>query len=142
MADKPFSFAFSVISSAEVGTAFAFHEGIAGSNEHIWPRTREQFETYTKDNSLFGARRIETGEFVGLCYVKRDSDTEPYELGGLTVAEAFQKSGIGEMLVRFALAHVMVFDDPWSTKQDVIAHVHESNDKPRHLLEHLLFEHL
>src|SRR5688572_7625605 len=124
MDDKTLSFTFSVVSSAEVGTAYAFHKGVAGSDEHIWPRTREQLETYAKDNSLFGARRTETGEFVGLSYIKRDSDTEPYELGGLTVAEALQKSGIGEMLARFALAHVMVFDDPWSTKQDVIAHVH------------------
>ena len=140
--DDKSSFTFSVVSSAEVATAYAFHKGVADSDEHIFPRTREQLETYAKDNSLFGARRTDTGEFVGLCYIKRDSDTEPYELGGLTVPESLQKHGIGEMLAKFALAHVMAFDDPWSTKQDVIAHVHESNQKPRHLLERLLFEHV
>ena len=142
MGDESLSFTLSVVSSTEVATAYAFHEGIAGSNEHIWPRTREQLEAYAKENSLFGARRTDTGQFVGLCYVKRDSDTEPFELGGLTVAEAHRKGGIGVMLVRFALAHVMVYDDPWSTKQAIIAHVHESNDNPRRLLDLLFFEHL
>lgn len=141
MGDESLSFTFSVVSSAEVAKAYVFHAGIADSNEHIWPRTREQLEAYAQDNSLFGARRTDTGQFVGLCYVKRDSDTEPFELGGLTVAEKYRKSGIGIMLVRFALAHVMVYDDPWSTKQDIIAHVHESNDNPRGLLDLLLFEH-
>ncbi len=44
------------------------------------------------------------------------------------------------MLVRFALMYVMLTDDPWSAGQDIIAHVHESNPKPRRLLDHLLFE--
>jgi GNAT superfamily N-acetyltransferase len=142
MVDEPLSFTFSVVPSTEVAKAYAFHESIAGSDAHIWPRTRDQLEAYARDNSLFGVRQTDTGQFVGLCYVKRDSDTEPFELGGLTVAEAHRKGGIGLMLVRFALAHVMVYDDPWSTKQDVIAHVHESNDNPRRLIDLLCFEHV
>jgi GNAT superfamily N-acetyltransferase len=142
MLTEHLTFRFSVVPSTEVAQAFAFHASIADSNEHIWPRTRAQLGAYADDNSLFGARQADTGQFVGLCYIKRDSDTEPFELGGLTVPKDFQKSGIGGMLVRFALAHVMAFDDPWSTQQDVIAHVHESNNNPRHLIEdQLFFEH-
>ncbi len=62
-------------------------------------------------------------------------------MGGLTVAQEYRGSGIGKTLVRFALAHALVYDDPWSTGQDVIAHVHESNNNPRPLLDALLFEH-
>jgi len=141
MGDESAVFKLSVVSSADVWTAYPFHTGIVGSDEHIWPRTREQLDAYAKDNPLFGARRTDTGRFVGLCYIKRDSDTEPFDLGGLTVAQEYRRSGIGITLVRFALAHVMVYDDPWSTRQDVIAHVHESNDNPRRLLDLLFFEH-
>jgi GNAT superfamily N-acetyltransferase len=136
------SFRLSVVTSADVATAYAFHEHIAGTDEHIWPRTREELQAIAEQNALFGVRRTDTGEFVGLCYVKRDSDTEPFELGGLTVAQEYRSTGIGKILVRFALAHAMVYDDPWSTDQDVIAHVHESNNNPRPLLEALFFEHV
>lgn len=136
------SLSFSVVPSSAAEEAFAFHHQIAASNEHIWPRTLEQLKGFAQEGFLFGARRTDTGEFVALCYVAREGDAGDREVGGLTVADSVQKHGVGTFLVRFALAHVMTYENPWATGQDVIAYVHESNDRPRGLLKRLGFTHV
>lgn len=84
---------------------------------------------------------MDTGEFVGLVYAVLDEQAAMWEVGGLAVADSSQGLGIGTMLVRFALAHTMVYEQPWLNGQEVIAHVHETNMDPIRILERLGFEH-
>lgn len=121
--------------------AFAFHLTVAQTDEHIWPRTSQDLQHFAEEGLLFGARRADTTtqELVALCYVKREGESE-YEIGGLAVASEFQKIGIGTLLIRFALAHVIVYESPLQNQESIVAFVHESNNSPRGLLKILGFE--
>lgn len=88
---------------------------------------------------MFGAVVTGTIQFVALCYVALDSNEKEFELGGLVTDPALHGLGLGTFLARFALAHTLAFQRPWNYGQTVIAHVHEANDEPRRILEHLGF---
>lgn len=132
-------FIFFQVSSKFAADAFSFHQSISSSNEHIWPRTEEQIKRYAQSGELFAVRIASTQEFIGLCYVTLD-DTNQWEVGGVTVANKVQKFHLGSVLVRFALAHTIAYQRPWHYEQKIIAHVHEDNQKPRHLLARIGFE--
>jgi hypothetical protein len=67
-------------------------------------------------------------------------EVDTWELGGLLVDSSVRNLGFGSILCRFALAHTMVYEQPWANKQEIIAHVHEANRAPRNLLGRLGFE--
>lgn len=131
------SYTFAQVNPTEAVAAFSFHENAA--TEHIWPRTLEDIRRYSESGHLFGIKSDEAGGFVALCYAILDEDTQEWEVGGLIVAKPFRRGGLGIFLVRMALAHTMVFQQPWANDQRIIAHVHEANDKPRGLLEEVGF---
>ena len=135
----PQRFTFSKVPIAKAGEAFACHTSIAKSNAHIWPRTEDEIRRYCEEGSLFCVRGFD-GQLVALCYSILDA--EAWEIGGLTVDGSLQNLGIGTTLVRFVLAHTMVFTQPWENKQRVIAHIHEENNDPRNIFRRLGFVHV
>jgi GNAT superfamily N-acetyltransferase len=141
MASARKSYIFSLVPSSDAETAFAFHKQIATNNSHIWPRDHDYIKQLAEDDCLYGVRRGESGEYVALCYAVLDETQHEWELGGLVVEPSVQKLGIAAVLARFALANTMVFEQPWSTGDEIIAYVHEANDDPRKLLGKLGFRH-
>jgi FR47-like protein len=85
---------------------------------------------------LFGV--WQSGALVAFAYIVLDGNT--WEFGGLATAESVQGSGIGTLLTRFALAHNIAYEEPFSNGQEIIAHVHESNQKPRNILTRVGFQ--
>lgn len=132
------AYTFSRVPTVEAQEAFAFHESTAHDG-HVWPRTTDQLRAYCEAGELFAARRTENRQIVGLCYVTLDDESQAWELGGVTVDQTVRKLGIAAVLIRFALAHTIASSDPWRNNQRIIAHVHESNDKPRRVLEQVGF---
>jgi RimJ/RimL family protein N-acetyltransferase len=142
MAALPSSFVFAQVPSTAAENAFEFHRNFASKDPHIHPRIESEIDEFAQSGHLFGVRRKNTNEFVGLCYVVQDSAESDWQLGGLTVT--VQKQGIGELLVRFALAHTMVYgvllqEGKWVQK--IIAYVRNDNNAPRRLVTSLGFEH-
>ena len=43
--------------------------------------------------------------------------------------------GLGSIVMRLALGHVLIIADPLASNERVIAHVHAQNDDPRYLIE-------
>jgi hypothetical protein len=107
MVALPSSFVFAQVPSTAAENAFEFHRNFASKDPHIHPRIESEVEEFAQSGHLFSVRRKNTNEFVGLCYVVQDSAESDWQLGGLTVT--VQKQGIGELLVRFALAHTIVY---------------------------------
>ena len=142
MAAMPNSFVFAQVPSTAAENAFDFHRNFASKDPHVHPRIESEIAEFARSGHLFGVRRKNTNEFVGLCYVVQDSAESAWQLGGLTVT--IQKQGIGELLVRFALAHTIVYgvllqEGKWVQK--IIAYVRNGNNAPRRLLTSLGFEH-
>jgi GNAT superfamily N-acetyltransferase len=137
MNSAPDAFVFCQVPSSLANLAYAFHQS-QSTNEHIWPRTEEQIRAYAENGELFAARRRRTGEFVALCYSTLDGNN--WEIGGLTTADSARGLHLGTFLVRFALAHTIAWNKPWDSGQDIIAHVHDDNKKPRNLLSTVGFE--
>jgi GNAT superfamily N-acetyltransferase len=142
MAALPNSFVFAQVPSTAADDAFEFHRNIARKDLHIHPRIESEIEEFAQSGHLFGVHRKNTNEFVGLCYVVQASAESDWQLGGLTVT--VQKQGIGELLVRVALAHTIVYgvllqEGNWAQK--ILAYVRNDNSAPRRLLRSLGFEH-
>ena len=142
MAALPSSFVFAQVPSTAAESAFEFHRNFASKDPHIHPRIESEIAEFAQSGHLFGVRRKNSNEFVGLCYVVQDSAESNWQLGGLTVT--IQKEGIGELLVRFALAHTIVYgvllqEGKWVQK--IMAYVRNDNHAPRRLLTSLGFEH-
>src|SRR3712207_5172290 len=132
MAAMPSSFVFAQVPSTAAENAFEFHRNFASKDPHIHPRIEPEIDEFAQSGHLFGVRRKNTNEFVGLCYVVQDSAGSDWQLGGLTVT--IQKQGIGELLVRFALAHTIVYgvllqEGKWVQK--IMAYVRDDNNAPR-----------
>jgi Acetyltransferase (GNAT) family len=132
----PDSFLLAQVKTTAAEEAYNFHK--SQSDEHIWPRTESQIVSYAEDGELFGVRRASTREFVGLCYSTLDENN--WEVGGLTVSKAMRGLHLATFLVRFAVAHTIVWNSPWEAGQQIIAHVHDENPAPRNLLTLVGFE--
>lgn len=140
MNPAPEGFIFSPVPSYWARQAYEFHESQAG-NEHIWPRTKDQIREYAKTGQLFAVRRASTAEFVGLCYGTLDGEHgDEWEIGGLTVPQDLRRHHLGTFLIRLALAHTIASNRPWHAAQQVIAHVHDENPRPRNILKLMGFE--
>jgi RimJ/RimL family protein N-acetyltransferase len=141
MSALPRSFVFAQVPSTAAEDAFEFHRNFASKDSHLHPRIETEISEFARSGHLFGVRRKDTNEFVGLCYLVQDSAESNWQLGGLTVT--IQKEGIGEFLVRFALAHTIVYgvllqEGKWVHK--IMAYVRNDNNAPRRLLTSLGFE--
>lgn len=134
------TFRIGQVPSTAAESAYRFHAAVCASNEHIWPRNREQIQKYAEDGSLFAVWKETTGEFVGLQYAVFDEEANQWEIGGLTVAPMYRGYGLGTLLVRFALAFTFALEQPWLNREHVVAHVHENNMDPRNLLHRLGFD--
>lgn len=138
MAAPKQSFRLAQVRSHEAEEAYSFHQASAADDSHIWPRTAAELKALAHDGCVFAAWRA-SREIVALVYMKLDGNE--WELGGLAVDSSLQQNGLGTVLARFALAHTIVYEQPWQNGQEVIAHVHEANQSPRKLLARIGFEH-
>ena len=137
IAEPHAQYEFSQIHPHEAVAAHSFLERAA--TEHIFPRTQEDMRRYADAGELFGVKTTHDGEFIALCYVTLDDDTDRWELGGLLVDNAHLHAGIGRFIARMSLAITVAYNDPFKYGQRVIAHVHELNDRPRRLLTQVGF---
>lgn len=134
------SYRFGHVPSAQAAAAYKFH--LAASDSHLWLRTNDQIQAMAERGHLFAVwREGEPSEIVGLCYVFSETDDGPRELGGLAVDTSCRKMGLGTLLVQFALAYTIFFEQPWASGIEIIAHVHAENSKPRGVLEGVGFRH-
>jgi len=133
MDSGPVPFVFFQVPSTYAYKAFSFFKSVQSADAHIWPRTEGDLARFAADGSLFGIRRSDTEELVGLCYAVLNEEETEYEIGGLIVASTAQNLGLGTILTRFALSHLIANERPWHYKRKIIAHIHELNNAPRNV---------
>jgi len=131
MDSAPISFIFFKVPSTSTDKAFAFFKSVQSTDSHLFPRTEEDLYRYATEGALFGIRRADSDEYVGLCYAVFNDEEAEFEIGGLIVAPTAKNLGLGTILTRFAVAHVIANERPWRYKRKIVSHIHESNDAPR-----------
>jgi len=125
-------------SQTSIKEAYQWHCAFISTNNHVFPRTLQKYKEFAENGRLFCAK-IASGGLVGLVYLNLDN-TE-WEIGGLMVSSNHLRLGIGSILMRFALGHLLFYEDPLDRNESVIAHVHEENQDPRYIIEHSIAFH-
>lgn len=122
------------VTDNRVPEVLAFHE--ANGSEYLWPRDSKYLAERVDDQALF--ELVEAGRLVGMCYYAWDSDKSRFEFGGVCIEGSCRGKRLGDHLANAALATIFVMDNG-AAKFEVIAHVHEQNKSPRHMLERVGF---
>lgn len=143
MAEQLESLYIANVTSKNAEAAYRFHEKITRAEDsHLWARTEVEIKDLIADGCLFGLWVGEEKQLVALCYATLADNELSWEIGGLTVDDTMKRRGVGSILLRFTLAHTVVYQQPWNNGQTLIAHVHEVNDDPRGIINKLGFKHL
>lgn len=125
-----------IVDPSDGREVFQWHRGFAASNDRIFPRPWEEYERLAEEGRLFYARD-QAGEYLALAYFRLEDSA--WEIGGLMVDTREQRKGLGSVVTRLTLGHVLFEEDPLDRGERVIAHVHAENNEPRALIEALKF---
>lgn len=123
-----------VIAPNESREAYQWHRGFSGSNDSLFPRRDHIFRKIVADGHVWSARD-ERGDYVGLAYAHLDDQQSTWELGGLMVVKSQQGKGLGSVLMRLTLGHLLFEETPLAQGQKIIAHVLKDNADPRRIIQ-------
>jgi hypothetical protein len=125
----------SLIDPMEGREAYQWHRGFAASNDCIFPRTWEEYKAIADSGQVWCARN-EKRDLLALAYFRLDGGQ--WEVGGLMVAVQERGNGLGALIMRLTLGHLLFVEDPLARQEPIIAHVHVENAEPRLIIEHAL----
>lgn len=115
--------------------AFKWHRDFAAGDDHIFPRSIEQYGALVLEGAVWCAV-TDSDDYCAMAYYASDKDA--LELGGLMVDESQRGRSVGSTLMRLALGTVLTEHDPLHSGERVITHVHAENKDPRNLIEQIL----
>jgi hypothetical protein len=127
---------FSLLDPAQGREAYQWHRGFAASNDCIFPRSWERYKAIAESGQLWCARN-EKGDYLALAYFCLDEEGK-WEVGGLMVAVQERGKGLGSIIMRLTLGHLLFVEDPLDRQEAIIAHVHVDNLEPRPIIEKVL----
>lgn len=125
----------SAIDFDECKAAYGWHRGFAGANDALFPRSRDRFEELVMEGSVWAAREP-SGDYLALAYASYNEIEKECEIGGLMVAVQARGKGLGTLVMRLALAHIVLEENLLSDPNvRVVAHVLKANPMPRNIIE-------
>jgi hypothetical protein len=123
---------FYLLDPLEGREAYRWHRGYVASDNHLFPRTWPAYERMASNGQVWCAKDS-NNDYLALAYSTIEDDA--WEIGGLMVAVQEKEKGIGSIIARLTLGHLLFEEDPLGNGKRVIAHVHAQNNAPRKLLE-------
>ena len=117
--------------------AHAWHLEFARQDPNILLREINDFKSLAEEGRVIVAKNS-AQSYIGLVYF----DFEPpcWIVGGLMVDPSHRKRGIGEVLTHLALGHILIYEDPVSRNESILAYVVATNQKPMALMQSLAFQ--
>lgn len=124
--------------NTEIGTAFDWHREFANAHEAIYPRDRNTFADLVYDRCVWCAVAPD-GAFKAMSYAAYSN--EEWEIGGLMVCEEMRGKGLGRVMMRLPLIHMLVNEQPLAVEPQpkIVAHVLRGNDAPRRIIPEVGF---
>jgi hypothetical protein len=126
---------FSIVDPDEGREAYQWHRGFAASNDCIFPRRWEDYESLAAQGQVWFARN-QNGDYLALSYFCFDNGT--WEVGGLMAGAQERGKGVGSIIARLTLGHLLFEEDPLDRRESVIAHVHVENGAPLPIIKNVL----
>jgi RimJ/RimL family protein N-acetyltransferase len=133
---------FRIVDNEEISAAFAWHRDFAEKHEAIYPRDRNTFTDLVLDRLVWCAV-TEDDVFRALSYAAFERPENKWEIGGLMVSEEMRGKGLGSIMMRLPLAHMLINELPleWDEVPAIVAHVLAGNNAPRGIIPKIGFEH-
>ncbi|WP_370090936.1 GNAT family N-acetyltransferase [Bradyrhizobium yuanmingense] len=94
----------------------------SASNDPLFPPRDRIFEKIVMDGHVWSARD-DNGDYLGLAYAHLDDQRFTRELGGLMVVRSWQRKGVGSVLMRLTLGHLLIEETTLARGQKIIAYV-------------------
>jgi GNAT superfamily N-acetyltransferase len=132
---------FRIVDPSELDSAHDWHMAFAQAHEAIYPRDRKTFEQLIADRCVWCAVDSH-GEYQAMAYAAFSEEDNIWEIGGLMVSSAMRGKGLGRIMMRLPLAHLLFNENPFKseTPPTIVAHVLASNNAPRSIISEMLFE--
>lgn len=131
---------FSTVDAASEYDAYQWHKAFAEHHKAIYPRSETDFNSFVMSGKAWRAID-EQGVYQGLAYAAYTSNK--WEIGGLAVEAEARDKGVGLLLAKLVLGHLLFEEDPLENDPPrparIIAHVLESNKDPLKIMERLRF---
>jgi ribosomal protein S18 acetylase RimI-like enzyme len=122
---------FSAIDHEDCLSAYHWHRGFSGANDALFPRQFDDFEQLVLEGSVWAARDS-SDNYLALAYASFNAEKKECEVGGLMVATQARNKGLGAMMMRLALIHILLEEDLLADPAvRVVAHVLKSNPARR-----------
>jgi GNAT superfamily N-acetyltransferase len=121
--------------TSEIGRAHNWHEDFAATNDALYPRTAAHFLQLAMDRCVWGAISS-NDEFLAMSYASFDEPKNQWEIGGLMVSPEARGKGLGTLMMKLPLAHVLFTEDPLASTPpaSVVTHVLKGNEAPRSIV--------
>lgn len=131
---------FRTVDTSEIGRAHEWHREFASANDAIYPRSKEQFLQLALDRYVWCAVSTDD-EYLAMSYANYDDVKNEWEIGGLMVADKMRGKGLGTIMMRVPLAHMLFNEQPltWTLPPKIVAHVLTGNDAPRKIIPEVGF---
>lgn len=130
---------FEQVDPDSADSAFKWHREFAEQDKSVFPRSNVDFRRFVNNGTAWVALDA-SGAIVGLAYASDGSGD--WEIGGLAVTVEARRNGIGLVLAFVTLGHLVFEEDPLADEPPgpfrVIAHVLETNPRPRAIIEDYL----
>ena len=132
---------FRAVDTSEIGRAHKWHEDFAAANDALYPRTAAVFLELAMDGCVWTAISSDD-EILAMSYANFDEEKNQWEIGGLMVAAEARGKGLGSIMMRLPLAHMLFTEDPLAREDPpaIVTHVLHGNDHPRRIIPAVGFE--
>lgn len=132
---------FRAVDTSEIGRAHKWHEDFAAANDALYPRTAAHFLELAMDQCVWGAISS-NDEFLAMSYANFDEAENKWEIGGLMVAPEARGAGLGSIMMRLPLAHMLFSENPLALDPPptIVTHVLHGNESPRRIIPSVGFD--
>lgn len=126
---------FRAFDTSEIGRAHKWHEDFAATNDALFPRTAQHFLELAMNRCVWGAISS-NDEFLAMSYASFDEAKHEWEIGGLMVSPEARGKGLGTLMMRLPLAHVLFTEDPLANTPPpaIVTHILKGNQDPRSIV--------
>jgi GNAT superfamily N-acetyltransferase len=130
---------FRIVDNTEIREAFDWHRAFAEAHDAIYPRDRNTFGDLVYDRCVWCAV-CPDGAIKAMSYAAFSHDE--WEIGGLMVHDEMRGKGLGRVMMRLPLVHMLVNEQPFASEPQplIVAHVLRGNDAPRRIIPEVGFE--